>query len=76
MEWQESLENKYRKKLPASLIEIQSAEEGGPGTSRREIGPLRTEADRTNDARSLNRLLDRSLFLLMKGKGGPILFAT
>ncbi|KAL4856353.1 39S ribosomal protein L46 [Chlorella vulgaris] len=69
--WQHSLREKYYKILPKDFVEQKETEALADGEgSRYEPAPRITEADKTNDRRSLKRRLDQRLFMLVRPKGG------
>lgn len=70
--WQESILNRYRKELPKEFQE--SELDADPAASRWQPAPRVTEADRTNDTKSLQRRLDRRLFLMLQKKGKLLSF--
>ena len=68
-DWQEQLHRRYRKELPKEFAESENAQAEDSVEARWQPAPRVTEADATNDTKSLQRKLDRRLFLLLKGKG-------
>ena len=68
-DWQEQLHRRYRKELPREFAESENAQAEDSVEGRWQPAPRVTEADATNDTKSLQRKLDRRLFLLLKGKG-------
>jgi len=69
-EWQEKLLRKYRKELPKEFEESEAKKAENASTSGWQPAPRVTEADQQNDTKSLQRKLDRRLFLLLKREGG------
>lgn len=70
--WQLELHNKYNKQLPAEFTSSRTTYESadGEGSSQQwQPAPRETEADATDDTKSLWRRLDKRLFLLVKTKG-------
>ena len=68
-EWQYKLMRKYRKELPKEFQESEAKKAENASTSGWQPAPRVTEADHSNDTKSLERKLDRRLFLLLKRKG-------
>jgi large subunit ribosomal protein L46 len=68
-EWQYKLMRKYRKELPKEFQESEAKKAENASTSGWQPAPRVTEADRSNDTKSLERKLDRRLFLMLKKKG-------
>lgn len=69
-EWQEQTFTRYRKELPTEFQESSLAAEDAPGSSW-QAAPSTTAADENNDTKSLQRKLDRRLYLMLKSKGEP-----
>ena len=66
-EWQEQLQRRYQKPLPKDFEDVDKGSTLGPEDFQ--PGPRITEADHTGDTKSLERKLDRRLFLMLKPKG-------
>ena len=73
-EWHEELWRKWRKVTPPELYRQKYTAESFTGNDEDEDwepAPRVTEADHRNDTKSLERKLDRRLFLLVNSKGMP-----
>lgn len=57
----------FRREYPQEFLDASSSREADEGEADFEPAPTVTEADRTNDRRSLNRALSRRLYLLIRG---------
>jgi large subunit ribosomal protein L46 len=68
-EWQEKVMRKYHKELPKEFEESEARKAENASTSGWQPAPRITKADESNDVKSLERKLDRRLFLMLKRKG-------
>lgn len=58
----------YRKEYPKEFLDMGSSNRGEEGDIVFEPAPRITDADRTNDIRSLQRALDKRLYLIVNGQ--------
>ncbi len=71
-EWHDQLWSQWKKITPPELYRQKYSTESFTGNDDEEewaAGPRVTEADHKNDTKSLERKLDRRLFLLLKREG-------
>ncbi|KAG0628943.1 hypothetical protein M758_1G064800 [Ceratodon purpureus] len=57
----------FRREYPQEFLDASSSREADEGEAEFEPAPTVTEADKTNDRRSLQRALTRRLYLLIRG---------
>lgn len=62
-EWRQQ----FRREYPQEFLDISSSRVADEGEAEFEPAPTVTEADKTNDRRSLQRALSRRLYLLIRG---------
>ena len=70
--WRAQWNLPYFKRLPGDLVDEKLTEEtdsAAAASNRWDPAPRETEADRTDDVKSLRRRLDQRIFLLVKRKG-------